>query len=125
MPASWLRLPVLGEEEKSYVDLLINDDKLIVEVMELGGAFDNKYGQAIRNYQAIQAASKQAVGIPCTECSASQQEMEGRSSQQAGIVLLLPHAFWSTMMARMSEWCPVSRGSRSLGRGKLLKLPPN
>ncbi len=51
----------LGEEEKSYVDLLLNDDELIVEVMELGGAFDNKYGQAIRNYEAIQAASKQAV----------------------------------------------------------------
>jgi len=50
-----------GDKEKSYVDLLLNDDKLIVEVMELGGAFDNKYGQAIRNYKAIQQASKQAA----------------------------------------------------------------
>ena len=50
-----------GEEEKSYVDLLLSDDRLIIEVMELGGAFENKYGQAIRNYKAIQAASKQAT----------------------------------------------------------------
>ena len=51
----------LGEEEKSYVDLLLNDDTLMVEVMELGGAYENKYGQAIRNYKAIQKASKNAV----------------------------------------------------------------
>jgi hypothetical protein len=51
----------LGDEEKSYVDLLLNDGKLIVNVMELGGAFENKYGQAIRNYKAIQKASKNAV----------------------------------------------------------------
>lgn len=51
----------LGEEEKSYVDLLLDDDKLIVDVMELGGAYENKYGQSIRNYQAIQKASKNAV----------------------------------------------------------------
>ena len=51
----------LGEKQKSYVDLLLNDGKLIVEVMELGGAYENKYGQAIRNYKAIQDASKNAV----------------------------------------------------------------
>jgi len=50
----------LGAEQKSYVDLLLNDDKLIVEVMELGGAYKNKYGQSIRNYKAIQKASKNA-----------------------------------------------------------------
>lgn len=50
-----------GAEQKSYVDLLLNDDKLIVEVMELGGAYQNKYGQSIRNYKAIQKASKNAV----------------------------------------------------------------
>lgn len=50
-----------GDEEKSSVDLLLSDDKLIVEVMELGGAYENKYGQAIRNYKAIQKASKNAV----------------------------------------------------------------
>lgn len=50
-----------GAEQKSYVDLLLNDDKLIVEVMELGGAYQNKYGQAIRNYKAIQKASKNAT----------------------------------------------------------------
>lgn len=51
----------LGAEEKSYVDLLLKDDKLAAEVMELGGAFENKYGQAIRNYKAIQKASKNAT----------------------------------------------------------------
>ena len=50
-----------GDEEKSYVDLLLSDDKLIVEVMELGGAYKNKYGQSIRNYKAIQKASKNAT----------------------------------------------------------------
>jgi hypothetical protein len=50
-----------GEEEKSYVDMLLGDDKLIIEVMELGGAYQGKYGQAIRNYKAIQAASKNAA----------------------------------------------------------------
>jgi hypothetical protein len=39
----------LGEKEKSYVDLLLSDDRLMIDVMELGGAYQNKYGQAIRN----------------------------------------------------------------------------
>ncbi len=51
----------LGDKEKSYVDLLLSDDKLIIDVMELGGAYQNKYGQSIRNYKAIQKASKNAV----------------------------------------------------------------
>ncbi|MBT3294971.1 MAG: hypothetical protein HN919_21045 [Verrucomicrobia bacterium] len=50
-----------GETEKGYVDLLLNDDALIVDVMELGGAYEAKYGQAIRNYKAIQKASKNAA----------------------------------------------------------------
>lgn len=50
-----------GDEEKAYVDLLLSDDKLIVDVMELGGAYQNKYGQAIRNYKAIQKASQNAT----------------------------------------------------------------
>jgi len=50
-----------GPEEKSYVDRLLGDDALIVDVMELGGAYQGKYGQAIRNYTAIQKASKQAA----------------------------------------------------------------
>jgi len=49
-----------GSEEKSYVDMLLNDAKLIVEVMELGGAYQGKYGQAMRNYKAILKASKHA-----------------------------------------------------------------
>lgn len=49
-----------GPEEKSYVDMLLNDDDLIVDVMELGGAYEGKYGQAIRNYKAIQKVSEKA-----------------------------------------------------------------
>ncbi len=50
----------LGKEEKSYVDMLLNDDKLLVEVMELGGVRSNEYGEAIRMYKTIQKASKNA-----------------------------------------------------------------
>ena len=49
-----------GADEKSYVETLLNDDKLIVEVMELGGAYEGKYGQAMRNYAAIRKASEKA-----------------------------------------------------------------
>jgi hypothetical protein len=54
------RFASVSKENKSYVDLLLADDKLIVEVMELGGAYQGKYGQSIRNYKAIQKASDKA-----------------------------------------------------------------
>jgi hypothetical protein len=47
-----------GEAQKSDVDYLLGNDKLMIEVMELGGAYQGKYGQAIRNYRAILKASK-------------------------------------------------------------------
>ena len=50
----------LGKEEKSDIDMLLNDDKLIVEVMELGGAQKNEYGKAMRMYKAIQKVSRNA-----------------------------------------------------------------
>jgi hypothetical protein len=50
-----------GAQEKAYVDLLLGDNDLIVDVMELGGAYEAKYGQSIRNYKAIQKASKNAA----------------------------------------------------------------
>jgi hypothetical protein len=50
----------LGKEQKSCVDMLLNDDKLIVEVMELGGAEGNEYGQAMHIYKAIRKASVNA-----------------------------------------------------------------
>ncbi len=49
-----------GAEQKGYVDMLLGDDRLIVDVMQLGGAYQGKYGQAMRNYKAIQAASTNA-----------------------------------------------------------------
>jgi hypothetical protein len=47
-----------GKAEKADVDFLLGDDKLIVEVMELGGAYQGKYGEAMRNYQALLKANK-------------------------------------------------------------------
>lgn len=46
-----------GEAEKALIDKLLNDDKLIVQVMTLGGASGGRYGQAMRNYTAIQEAT--------------------------------------------------------------------
>ncbi len=50
-----------GDEEKSHIEMLLNDEQLIIDVMELGGAYQNKYGQAIRNYKAVQKVSRNAV----------------------------------------------------------------
>ena len=49
-----------GEEEKALIDQLLNDDKLVVQVMTLGGAGGGRYGQAMRNYTAIQKAAKRS-----------------------------------------------------------------
>ena len=49
-----------GEEEKVLIDQLLNDDKLIVQAMTLGGATGGNYGQAMRNYTAIQNASERS-----------------------------------------------------------------
>ncbi len=66
-----------GEEEKALIDKLLNDDKLVVQVMTLGGASGGNYGQAMRNYTAIQKSTKRshegffqvwalAVSLQCT-----------------------------------------------------------
>jgi hypothetical protein len=49
-----------GEEEKALIDKLLNDDKLVVQVMMLGGASGGRYGQAMRNYTAIRKAAKRS-----------------------------------------------------------------
>lgn len=49
-----------GEEEKALVDKLLNDDKLVVQAMTMGGASGGRYGQAMRNYTAIQNATGRA-----------------------------------------------------------------
>jgi hypothetical protein len=49
-----------GEAEKALIDELLNDDKLVVQVMTLGGASGGRYGQAMRNYRAIQKATKRS-----------------------------------------------------------------
>ena len=49
-----------GEEEKTLIDKLLNDDKLVVQVMTLGGASGGRYGQAMRNYTAIRKATERS-----------------------------------------------------------------
>jgi hypothetical protein len=49
-----------GEKEKALIDDLLNDDKLAVQVMTLSGATGGNYGQAMRNYRAIQEATKRS-----------------------------------------------------------------
>ncbi|MFT5109994.1 MAG: hypothetical protein ACI9UA_005646 [Pseudoalteromonas tetraodonis] len=49
-----------GEEEKALIDDLLNDDKLVVQVMTLSGATGGNYGQAMRNYRAIQEATERS-----------------------------------------------------------------
>ena len=49
-----------GEEEKALIDKLLNDEKLVVQVMTLGGASGGRYGQAMRSYTAIQKAAKRS-----------------------------------------------------------------
>ena len=49
-----------GEEEKALIDTLLNDDKLIVQTMTMGGASGGRYGQAMRNYTAIRKASERS-----------------------------------------------------------------
>jgi len=66
-----------GEEEKALIDKLLNDDKLIVQAMTMGGASGGRYGQAMRNYTAIRKATERshegffqvwalAVSLQCT-----------------------------------------------------------
>ena len=49
-----------GDEEKALIDDLLKDDKLVIQVMTLGGATGGHYGQAMRNYRAIQKATERS-----------------------------------------------------------------
>ena len=49
-----------GEEEKALIDKLLNDDKLVLQVMTMEGATGGNYGQAMRNYTAIQKATERS-----------------------------------------------------------------
>lgn len=49
-----------GEEEKALIDRLLNDDNLVIQAMTLGGASGGNYGQAMRNYTAIQKATERS-----------------------------------------------------------------
>jgi hypothetical protein len=47
-----------GKEQKALIDDLLTDDELVAQVMILGGS--GNYGQAMRNYRAIQKATKRS-----------------------------------------------------------------
>jgi len=49
-----------GEEEKALIDKLLNDDKLVVQAMTLGGTSGGNYGQAMRSYAAIQKPTERS-----------------------------------------------------------------
>jgi len=49
-----------GEAEKALIDQLLNDDQLVVQAMTMGGASGGNYGQAMRNYTAIQKAAERS-----------------------------------------------------------------
>jgi len=49
-----------GEEEKALIDKLLNDHKLVVQIMTMEGASGGNYGQAMRNYTAIQKATERS-----------------------------------------------------------------
>lgn len=49
-----------GQAQAELIDALLNDDALILQIMKMGGAYEGKYGEAMQNFRAIQAASKRA-----------------------------------------------------------------
>ena len=49
-----------GKEEAALIEELLGDDALIRQIMELGGCYQGKYGQAMQIYKAIQKASERA-----------------------------------------------------------------
>ena len=66
-----------SEEDKALIDKLLNDDKLVMQAMTMAGASGGRYGQAMRNYTAIQKATERsgegffqvwalAVSLQCT-----------------------------------------------------------
>jgi hypothetical protein len=59
-PNRLARFAQQGEEEKTLIDKLLNDDKLVLQVMTLGGASGGNYGQAMRSYEAIQKATERS-----------------------------------------------------------------
>jgi len=49
-----------GKEHEALIDGLLGDEALIKEIMEMGGAYEGKYGQSMQNYAAIRKAGKRA-----------------------------------------------------------------
>jgi len=49
-----------GKEQEATIEKLLNDETLIKQIMEMGGAHEGKYGQSLEIYAGIQKASKRA-----------------------------------------------------------------
>lgn len=59
-PNRLARFAQTGDAEKALIDKLLNDDKLVVQAMMMEGASEGNYGQAMRNYTAIQKATERS-----------------------------------------------------------------
>jgi hypothetical protein len=51
-----------NDQQEAIMAELLADRKMVTRIMELGGAFEAKYGQAMRNYKAVLACSERAKG---------------------------------------------------------------
>jgi hypothetical protein len=49
-----------GKEQEALINTLLNDEALMKQIMEMGGAYEGKYGQSLQIYSAIQKASERA-----------------------------------------------------------------
>jgi hypothetical protein len=49
-----------GKEHEALIAALLGDEALIRQIMEMGGAYEGKYGQAMQNYAAVRKVSKRA-----------------------------------------------------------------
>jgi len=59
-PRGLARFSQQGKEQEALIATLLGDEALIKQIMEMGGAYGGKYGQAMQNYAAIRKASKRA-----------------------------------------------------------------
>ena len=59
-PAGLAGFAQRGDGEEALIDGLLADDPLMKQIMEMGGAYEGKYGQSMQIYRAILAASERA-----------------------------------------------------------------